>query len=112
MDNYCCQCSCKNIEFFVPKKPKEIARCYCTICQSLHKKKFISFSKYKKKDILIDFDLMVQIKSTNHAVRYKCSVCGDWICMIYNGSDNIWLVIDRFIFDCSDVTTYDIYDNF
>ena len=111
MEDLQCQCSCKNIKFSVPYRPNEIAQCYCTICRRLHRKIFVSFAKYDKKQISLDFNKMKFIKSSTRAIRYKCSNCNDWICMIYNDSDNIWLEVDRFLFSCIDIETYSIYED-
>ena len=104
-----CQCSCGKIKFTIPHKPKEIARCYCSICRSLHSKEFASFTKFLKQDIVLDINKMKQIESSTCAKRYKCSDCNDWICMIYNNSDNIWIVIENFLFPLDEIKTYDIY---
>lgn len=109
MEKYHCQCSCKDVNFIVPELPKDIANCHCTICKNLNNKQFISFARYNKNDIQLDFTKFAIFESSNRAKRYKCNNCNDWICMIYNNSDNIWIVADRFMFTCKDIETYDIY---
>lgn len=109
MENYKCQCSCSKIIFYIPQKPKEIAQCHCTTCKKLHQGKFASFSKYNKKSVILDFANMSFIESSERAKRYRCNDCNDWICMIYNNSDNIWIETDRFAFSCSDIEKYNIY---
>ena len=103
-------CSCQNIKFVVDTKPKDIAHCYCSICQNLHKKKYCGFAKYNFQYVKFDVSKLIEVKFSNRASRYKCSICGDYICMIYKNSDNIWLVIDLFKFDVQSIETYDIYN--
>lgn len=79
------------------------------ICRLLHKKEFAAFAKYNRKGIQLDFNKMKSFESSVHAKRYQCNDCNNWICMIYNNSDNIWLVVDHFLFPYNDMETYDIY---
>ena len=109
MENYECQCSCGTIKFTVPHRPKEIVNCHCSTCASLHKKQFVSFARYSKLDFQLNFSKLVPFESSNRAKRYKCNNCNSWVCMIYNNSDNIWVVADCFTFSCIDIETYDIY---
>ena len=103
-----CECSCKQIKFSVPYRPKDIAQCYCTLCKYLHQKPFVDFAKYEKDQISLDFNKMRSVKSSPRAVRYRCNTCNDWIGMVYNDSDNIWVVCDNFLFSCHDIETYSI----
>ena len=106
-----CQCSCTKINFLVPHQPQEICHCHCHICQSLHNKTFASFAKYDLNCLRIDFSQLDSIKSSQRATRYRCSNCHDWVAMIYNQSQFIWVVTDTFLFNIDQIETYDIYLN-
>lgn len=108
---YSCKCSCGNVHFNVPYKPKKIVRCHCSICRSLHKIDYAQFSKYDKNDIIIDIEKLDKHEATSYAARYSCKQCNQWICMIYKKSQNIWIIVDLFLFDYDNIPYYDIYDS-
>jgi hypothetical protein len=109
MNDNICGCICGNVTFTIPWRPVEIAKCYCSICRSIHGTEFVGFTKYSRNSIKLDFDKIVAYRSSKYAMRYRCCICEDWICMLYDNSDNIWIVVDRIPVPYFDAKTYDIY---
>ena len=100
------------IKFVVQQPPKEIARCFCSICKKIYGKSPTSFAKYFINIFLsLNFDnnLFETYRSSNRASRYFCLQCKTPIYMKYDNSPNIWLNADIFQFDWSNIETYNIY---
>ena len=78
------KCSCGNIYLQLSHTPKSIARCYCSICQSIHHEPFSSFCEYQQGDVQIispKDSLIGLYSSSNRAHRAFCLQCNDWIFM-------------------------------
>ena len=104
------KCDCGKVKYKLPRKPREIANCHCTICQTLHHQPYVSFAKYDAEDVnYVGVDHIVNIASSERASRGYCTLCKKLIYMYYNGSDNIWMNADTFNFNTDRIKHYNIY---
>ena len=104
------KCKCGSITYTVPHLPREIANCYCSICQQLHDKPFMSFAKYNINEIIFtDRENLLMIRSSDHASRGYCNLCNSPLFMYYDQSQNIWIVIDSLNDNCELIEHYDIH---
>jgi len=68
------------------------------------------FSKYDKSLLKsIDVDKIIIKRSSSRAVRGFCSTCKTPIFMLYDNSNNIWIISDVFKFDFKYIEIYDIF---
>ena len=104
------KCKCGSITYTVPHLPHEIADCYCSICQRLHNKTFMSFAKYDiNKIIFTGRENLLMIPTSDHASRGYCNLCDSPLFMHYDQSQNIWIVIDSLSDNCESIEHYDIH---
>lgn len=104
------ECGCGYVKYKLPYKPKEIANCHCTICQTLHDQLYVSFAKYDAEDVnFTGVNFIVNISSSERASRGYCSNCDTLLYMHYNFSDNIWMNAYTFNFNTDRIKHYDIY---
>lgn len=105
-----CSCECGALAFTLPSRPVEIARCFCSICTSLHGVPFMAFAKYPV-DVIdrVRGPDVYTYRSSNRAVRGYCNRCNAPVYMLYDHSPNVWIVITTLRFDVAGVETYDLY---
>lgn len=109
-----CICKCKLIEFNLPKFPKEIAICHCSICKNScgDQNSTTSFTKFDKnqfQNLIKNSESILTCRTSNQAIRGFRKSCKTPIYMIYDKSPNIWLTTNTFKFDYNQIPTYDIY---
>ena len=103
-------CKCNNVRYIVSYIPKEIANCYCTICQTLHQQPFVRFAKYNINEVQItEKQNLMLVKSSERAQRAFCKNCNTLLFMYYNNSSFVWMVVETFNFDTRSIEHYNIY---
>jgi hypothetical protein len=102
-------CACQAVVIVLPNEPGEIACCHCGICRGLHEKEFVGFAKYMSSTLVVPYHLLSGFRATPAAERFRCSACGTWLLMVYNGSPQVWVVVDVCDRDFSHVDSYSIW---
>jgi hypothetical protein len=69
----------------------------------------MAFAQYNK-DIIGEIPgKLVMLRSSTRAIRVSCAECNQFIFMLYDNSNSVWINEYIFKFDHEDIETYDIY---